>query len=145
MGFSEYILIAEDDDDDQLLLTTAFAEISAETKLLFVSNGLALLEHFRSYERGTIELLPQLLIVDLNMPKKTGREALSELRLKEYFHSFPTIIFSTTGNEFERQRCKELGIDSYFVKPPNYSELTSIVAEFCKLAYAGRNNNRQFL
>ena len=125
-----YILVAEDDEDDQLLIVSAFRDISSRFRIMFVNNGLEVLDFFRKYDEGKIGQLPQLLILDLNMPKQTGREALSELRFKPYFSEFPTVIFSTTGNEYERLKCTELGVRDYFVKPASYSSLTSMVEYF---------------
>jgi DNA-binding response OmpR family regulator len=131
---SKYILIAEDDEDDQFLLSSAFREISEETELIFVENGIELLEYFKRFDEGAVNSLPSLLIVDLNMPKKNGKEAIRELIDKNYFRSFPTIVFSTTGNEIEKSRCRELGIDDFFVKPSNYDNLLSIVTQFKAIA-----------
>jgi DNA-binding response OmpR family regulator len=131
---SKYILIAEDDEDDQFLLSSAFREISEGTELIFVENGIELLEYFKRFDEGTVNSLPSLLIVDLNMPKKNGKEAIRELIDKNYFRSFPTIVFSTTGNEIEKSRCRELGIDDFFVKPSNYDSLLSIVTQFKAIA-----------
>jgi CheY-like chemotaxis protein len=125
-----YILIAEDDEDDQLLLLSAFREISHDSELVFVGNGIELLDYFRKIDEGQVAGLPSLLIVDLNMPKKNGREAIKELLDKEYFDKFPTIIFSTTGNELERSRCRDLGIHDFYVKPSNFQSLKQIVVTF---------------
>ena len=129
MAGINYILIAEDDEDDQFLLSSAFNEVLNDTQLVFVENGIELINHFKKFEEGLVEL-PALMIVDLNMPKKNGKEAIKELVDKSYFRSFPTIIFSTTGNEMEKSRCKELGIDDFFVKPSNYNSLLNIVSHF---------------
>ena len=130
MSDDRYILIAEDDEDDQFLLRSAFNEISEDIQLVFVENGIELIEHFSKFDRGEINALPCLLIVDLNMPKKNGKEAISELRNRSYFNDFPTIICSTTGNEIEKSRCRELGINNFFVKPSDYRVLLSIVSQF---------------
>jgi CheY-like chemotaxis protein len=129
-----YILIAEDDEDDQFLLASAFRENPMDMELVFVQNGIELLNHFQLFESGEVPHLPALLIVDLNMPKKNGKEALQELTKKNYFGKFPTVIFSTTGNELEKNRCSALGIDDFFVKPSNYGSLLNIVAQFQLLA-----------
>lgn len=129
-----YILIAEDDEDDQFLLSSAFKEISGDTELVFVENGIELLDHFRKFDDGTLKRLPALLIVDLNMPKKNGKEAIRELLGKDYFRSFKTIIFSTTGNEIEKMKCRDMGINDFFVKPSDYTTLLDVVTEFRKLA-----------
>jgi DNA-binding response OmpR family regulator len=131
---SKYILIAEDDEDDQFLLQSAFKEVSEDIQLVFVENGLELIDHFSKFEKGFIKQLPSLLIVDLNMPKKNGKEAIEELRAKSYFSSFPTLVFSTTGNEMEKLRCRELGVDHFFVKPSNYGSLLSIVSQFKEMS-----------
>ena len=130
---SRYILIAEDDEDDQFLLATAFKEISNSTELVFVENGIDLINHFQKYDTGLIQQLPSLLIVDLNMPKKNGREAIKELLQKNYFRSFPTVVFSTTMNELEKKRCRELGIDEFFVKPSSYYGLQEMVERFIRM------------
>lgn len=130
----KYILIAEDDEDDQFLLTSAFKEVAEDTELVFVENGIELLEHFRKFDEGQLDQLPALLIVDLNMPKKNGKEAIRELLEKNYFRSFKTIIFSTTGNEVEKTKCKDMGINDFYVKPSDYTTLLHVVGEFRKLA-----------
>ncbi|MCC6369468.1 MAG: response regulator [Bacteroidia bacterium] len=129
----KYILIAEDDEDDQFLIKLAFKEISNEMNLVFVENGIELIYFFKKIEDGLMGL-PALLVVDLNMPKKNGREALRELSQKNNYRQFPKVIFSTTGNELERSRCEELGINDYFVKPSDYNSLLAIVKEFQKMA-----------
>jgi CheY-like chemotaxis protein len=134
MTKGNYILIAEDDEDDQLLLVSAFKDVADYTELIFVENGIELINYFRKIDDGIISSLPSLLIVDLNMPKKNGKEAIVELLKKKYFNKFPTIIFSTTGNETEMNRCRDLGINDFFVKPSNYSGLLQLVDHFRKLA-----------
>jgi CheY-like chemotaxis protein len=129
-----YILIAEDDEDDQLLLISAFKEVAANARLIFVENGIELIRYFARFEEGLVRELPLLLVVDLNMPKKNGREAITEIMQKDYFRKFPTVIFSTTGNELEKNRCRALGVDEFFVKPSNYSNLLNIVSQFIELA-----------
>jgi len=130
----DYILIAEDDEDDQFLLKSAFNEINYSIDLIFVSNGIDLLNHFKKFDDGTISKLPSLLVVDLNMPKKNGKEAIKELSVKEYFKDFSTIIFSTTSNDAEKNKCKELGVNDFFVKPSNYKDLIKVVSTFKLLA-----------
>jgi len=130
----DYILIAEDDEDDQFLLKSAFNEINYSIDLIFVSNGIDLLNHFKKFDNGTISKLPSLLVVDLNMPKKNGKEAIKELSVKEYFKDFSTIIFSTTSNDAEKNKCKELGVNDFFVKPSNYKDLIKVVSTFKLLA-----------
>lgn len=129
-----YILIAEDDEDDRMLLKSAFVETSENIKLIFVENGVDLIDHFNQIENGSIENLPSLLVLDLNMPKKNGKEVLAELKEKEYFSLFKTVIFSTTSCESEKSTCTDYGIAGYFVKPTGYKALLEIVNNFKMLA-----------
>jgi CheY-like chemotaxis protein len=131
---NDYILIAEDDEDDQFLLRSAFSEIDYNIDLVFVNNGIDLLNHFKEIDNGTISKLPLLLVVDLNMPKKNGKEAIRELSVKRYFKDFSTIIFSTTSNDAEKNKCKELGVNDFFVKPSNYKDLIEVVSTFKTMA-----------
>jgi DNA-binding response OmpR family regulator len=133
----DYILIAEDDEDDQFLLKSAFSEIDYNVDLVFVNNGIDLLNHFREVDNGSISKLPLLLVVDLNMPKKNGKEAIRELSTRQYFKDFTTIIFSTTSNDAEKNKCRELGVNDFFVKPSNYKELIEVVNTFKTLAVTG--------
>jgi CheY-like chemotaxis protein len=131
---NKYLIIAEDDEDDRFLMKSAFIETGNTAELVFVSDGLELVNHFKKIDSGEIKHLPSLLIVDLNMPKKNGREAISEIKDKSYFDAFPTIVFSTSDNQLEREKCKSLGIQNFYVKPPSYSKLLEMVVEFKNLA-----------
>lgn len=115
-------------------MKSAFGEIDCDIDLLFVNNGIDLLNHFREFDNGTISRLPLLLVVDLNMPKKNGKEAIRELSARSYFRDFTTIVFSTTSNDAEKNRCRELGVNDFFVKPSNYKDLIEVVNTFKTLA-----------
>ena len=71
--------------------------------------------------------LPCVILLDLNMPKKDGREALKELKQHPIFKKIPVIVFTTTKNEIEIKRCYELGANSYVVKPLTFDELLMVV------------------
>lgn len=129
-----HILIAEDDEDDQYLLSSAFQKLAGEVELVYVQNGIELLDYFSKYEEGKIANLPVLLIMDLNMPQKNGKETLFELSKKPYFNTLTTVVFSTTGNPSEMKYCAEIGVTDFFVKPASYSELLLMVERFLKLA-----------
>lgn len=129
-----YILIAEDDEDDRLLLSSAFEESSIKEKIIFVNNGVEVLQHFQNIESNQLPSFPSLLVLDLNMPKVNGKQVLSELNVKSYFKQFNTVIFSTTSCENEMKNCIELGISKYFVKPTGYKALLDVVNQFCLLA-----------
>lgn len=124
-----FILIAEDDADDRFLLQAAFDENAFKDKLHFVDNGVEVMEYLQSLiDSGNKASLPKFMLLDLNMPKKDGREVLKELKQHPELKKIPVIIFSTTNNEQEMRRCYELGANSYITKPNSFENLLKTVA-----------------
>lgn len=125
-----FILIAEDDADDRYLLQTAFAEKGYDEKIEFVENGVEVLAYLHAIQKSPEpenRVLPAFILLDLNMPKKDGREVLKEIKQHPVFKSIPVIIFTTTKNEGEIRRCYELGANSYVVKPISFESLLTVV------------------
>jgi two-component system response regulator len=126
-----YILIAEDDADDRFLLEAAFNENNFTDKLFFVENGVEIIEFLENIiKNNTDNPLPRFILLDLNMPKKDGREVLKELKQHPELKKIPIVIFSTTNNESEMRRCYELGANSYITKPNSFENLLKTVAAF---------------
>jgi two-component system response regulator len=125
-----YILIGEDDADDRFLLQTAFDEVRPNSQLAFVENGVELLD-FLAGKTEQDQALPVFILLDLNMPKKDGREVLRELKAHATLQRIPVIMFSTTSNEHEIRRCYELGANSYITKPDSFGGLQDIVKALC--------------
>jgi CheY-like chemotaxis protein len=133
-----YILAAEDDEDDQMLLQTVLAEDGFKAELEFVNNGVELMKKLAS-----IEKYPSLILLDLNMPKMDGREALKKIKENPAYAQIPVIIFSTTKNEKEIKLCYELGASSYLVKPSTYNsflEVIDSIKKFCNNILHGDQN-----
>ncbi len=123
------ILIAEDDADDRFLLQAAFTENGFKDKLLFVENGVELVDYLiKLSQSGANIKMPRFILLDLNMPKKDGREVLKEIKQNADLKKIPVIIFSTTNNEQEMRRCYELGANSYITKPNSFENLIKTVA-----------------
>lgn len=121
-----FVLIAEDDADDRFLLQNAFEEMGYSDKLEFVENGVELMDYLENNTEQP-NSFPGFILLDLNMPKKDGREVLKELKQHNTFKTIPVIVFSTTKNETEVKRCYELGANSYVVKPVSYDSLLKFV------------------
>src|ERR1700709_293059 len=101
-----FILVAEDDSDDRFLLQTAFKEKGYDDKLEFVENGVELIEYLSNIHNHPYNNnYPYFILLDLNMPKKDGREALKEIKQHPVFKKIPIIVFTTTKNESEIKRC----------------------------------------
>lgn len=114
--------MAEDDEDDRFMLQNIFEEKGIKARLEFVSNGLELLAYLNKVrdEAGILNY-PKFILLDLNMPKMDGRQALLEIKNDPLYKKIPVVIFSTTNNEMEIDRCYELGANTYIIKPSNYT------------------------
>lgn len=123
------ILIAEDDADDRFLLQSAFEENGFNDSLHFVENGVDLLEYLNKLLAASEQpTLPNFILLDLNMPKKDGREVLKEIKQNPLLSGIPIIILSTTNNEHEMKRCYELGANSYITKPHSFDNFVKAIA-----------------
>jgi CheY-like chemotaxis protein len=126
-----FILIAEDDADDRFLLQTVFNERGFTDRIEFVENGVELIDFLDKIREKTIanSSYPAIILLDLNMPKKDGREALKEIKLHPVYKKIPVIVFTTTKSETEIRRCYELGANTYVVKPVSFDALIKVVED----------------
>ena len=127
------ILIAEDDPDDRLMLKEAFAERCHGCRICFAHDGVQLMRILNREEQlpdGHNESFacPDLILLDLNMPLKDGREALQEIKSSPRLRAIPTIVMTTSGNEDDIRDCYNAGANSYIVKPTSYTGLLDIVS-----------------
>lgn len=124
------ILMADDDPDDRLLMEDAFAEIRLENPLDFVVDGVELMDYL--HRRGDyVHLyeapLPGLILLDLNMPRKNGREALDEIKRDEKLRKIPIVILTTSKAEEDLLASYNLGANSFIVKPVTFDKLVEVI------------------
>ena len=121
------ILMAEDDVEDQMLVRDAMEESRLANKLTIVSNGEELLEHLRSCTGGTTPELPGLVLLDLDMPRKDGREALAEMRQDPALRRIPVVVLTTSSSEEDILRTYDLGASTYIRKPVTFDKLVDVI------------------
>jgi CheY-like chemotaxis protein len=124
------ILVADDDAEDCLLLREAFAESRVVNDLRFVGDGEELLDYLLGRgEFGDPGAAPRpgLILLDLNMPRKDGREALKEIRADPNLRSIPVVVLTTSRAEEDVFRLYDLGANSYITKPVTFESLVEIV------------------
>ncbi len=117
------ILIVDDDQHDELLIREAFADAAIEGDILFLNSGEELLHYLQrkhSYEFLKGAPLPGLILLDLNMPKKNGREVLREIKSHPQFKSLPVIVFTTSKSQKDVDEIYELGANTFISKPNSY-------------------------
>lgn len=129
MLLDQLILIAEDDPDDALMLKDAFSEIN-QHKVIFLSNGKLLLEHIQQLQ--LTNKLPQLILLDLNMPVLDGRSVIIALRKSLNTKRIPLVVLSTTKNEDDINAVMALGADEFFTKPSSFTDLVAITQSITK-------------
>ncbi|WP_298735842.1 response regulator [uncultured Chitinophaga sp.] len=120
------ILIADDDADDRELIKVAFEENAADVQISFVENGEELLHYLHrqgKYQEEAHYPAPSLILLDLNMPKKDGREALRAIKEDQALKSLPIVILTTSTSNKDIAKCYELGVNSYMIKPTNFTDL----------------------
>lgn len=126
------ILVAEDDEDDKLLILKAFERTLPKEKVTCVDDGEALLNYLkRTAPYDDIEKYPtpDIILLDLNMPRKDGRAALAEIKSNENLKSIPVIIFTTSNNKDDIQVTYKMGSSSFITKPSTFEELVKVTEE----------------
>ncbi len=126
------ILIADDDHDDQYMIKQAFASINLNENIRTVNDGIELFDYLykRDKYKDADVLRPKVILLDLNMPKKDGRECLKEIKASPKFKKIPVVIYSTSSNPDDIEYAYEFGASSYITKPYSYHELIKIMAAF---------------
>jgi CheY-like chemotaxis protein len=119
------VIIADDDEDDRMMVLSAFRENRADVHIDFAVDGNELMEILTM---ETVVGSPVFILLDLNMPKKDGREALKEIKGDPNLKKIPVIIFTTAKNESEIRKCYDLGANTYIVKPDGFDELRKVVS-----------------
>jgi len=123
------ILLADDDPDDCLLFKDALEELTLRTRLIIVSNG----EELMQLLYKTAEL-PDILFLDLNMPRKNGFDCLLEIKQSGKLKTLPVITLSTSFEEDVVARIYQHGAQYYIRKPNNFSKLKHLIHSAIKLA-----------
>ncbi len=124
------ILLADDDEEDQAFVREAFAEIHLKNELISVNDGIELMDYL--YQRGKYEQegaapKPGLILLDLNMPRKDGREALKEIKSDPDLRHIPVVALTTSNEERDILKTYDLGINSFITKPVTFQGLVDVL------------------
>ncbi len=124
------ILCAEDDEEDRMLMRDAMEESQLGDRLLFVEDGEELMAYLRRQGRwadATLSPRPGLILLDLNMPRKDGREALREIKLDARLRRTPVVVLTTSSAEADIQTSYNIGANSYIIKPVTFDGLVGVM------------------
>jgi len=124
------ILMADDDEDDRLLTADALRISKVANELKTVGDGEELMDylhHRGKYAPPASSPRPGLVLLDLNMPRKDGREALREIKGDPALRSIPVVILTTSESEADVQEAYDLGVNSFIAKPVTFEGLVRVL------------------
>ncbi|MBE0376289.1 MULTISPECIES: response regulator [Pseudoalteromonas] len=124
------ILMADDDEDDRLLTQDALVESRVLNELYFVEDGVELLEYLErkgKFEDRDSSPRPSLILLDLNMPRMDGREALQAIKANPNLKGIPVVILTTSKQEEDMVKGYDLGAASYITKPVTFDGLVDLM------------------
>ncbi|ARK13623.2 response regulator [Fibrivirga algicola] len=124
------ILIADDDADDRLFMIEALRHNGFRHDVKFVEDGEDLMNYLTRQNGFTAENapLPSLILLDLNMPRKNGFQALAEIRGNKGLRRLPVVVMSTSTSNGDVFKTYDIGVNSYIVKPSNFNRLVEVVS-----------------
>ncbi|WP_337042128.1 response regulator [Emticicia sp. 17c] len=124
------ILMADDDPDDRAMTKEALEENFLLNELRFVEDGAELMDYLKrrgKYSNPENSPRPGVILLDLNMPKKDGRECLREIKSDDELKSIPVIVLTTSKAEEDILRTYDLGVNSFVTKPVTFFELVEVM------------------
>lgn len=124
------IVVAEDDPDDRMFVQEALEESRLANDLVFAEDGEILMDYL--YRRGQYAGLadtsrPGLILLDLNMPKKDGREVIKEIKSDPELRRIPIVVLTTSKAEEDICRSYDLGVNSFITKPVTFESLVEVM------------------
>jgi len=129
------ILMADDDEDDRMMTKEALDESRLANEMRFVVDGEELIDYL--YRRGKFEdpadsPRPGLILLDLNMPRKDGREALKEIKEDPNLRQIPIVVLTTSKAEEDIYRTYDLGVNSFITKPVSFEGLVFVISNLAQ-------------
>ncbi|MDE3134351.1 MAG: response regulator [Acidobacteriota bacterium] len=126
------ILMADDDEEDRDLTREALSRARLSNEVRFVGDGQELLDYLRREgrygDRGDDAPTPGIILLDLNMPKKDGREALAEIKADAHLRTIPVVVLTTSRDEEDVIRSYNLGVNSFITKPVTFGSLVEVMS-----------------
>jgi CheY-like chemotaxis protein len=124
------IVIVDDDADDREIIRDAFVSSMEDQEYVFIENGDRLLEYLDQQNSSSI---PSLIMLDLNMPGKDGRDTLKEIKTNTRYQHIPTIVFTTSSSHRDKQTVYDIGANCFITKPDTFNKLIELTNCISKL------------
>lgn len=130
------IILADDDEDDRLFFTDAFDELKINTRVKTFKDGIYLMD----YLNGEDITLPNVLFLDLNMPRKSGLECLKDIKRNPKFSDIAIAIYSTSASEEDIEKTFVMGANIYIKKPSDFKTLKKVLSEVVTINWQYHTN-----
>lgn len=130
------VLVAEDAVADRLLLQEAFQGAGEAVDLRLVNDGNELLAYLHRREPWTTARLPDVILLDLNMPGMDGFEALAHIKAHPELRSIPVVVLTTSRNEDDVAKAYAMGANTYVPKPDSFDELAVVIQALCRFWFS---------
>jgi CheY-like chemotaxis protein len=130
MKTKHHILIVDDDADDREIIKDAFMTSEEEQEYIFLENGDKLIDYL---EENIHSNSPSLILLDLNMPGKDGRETLKEIKSDKRYQHIPIIVFTTSSSHRDKMNSYDLGANCFITKPDTFNKLIDLTKCISKL------------
>ena len=124
------VVIADDDPEDRMLIDDAFEESRLANTLVFVEDGEELMDYLyrrNGFSDPSVSPWPGLILLDLNMPRMDGREALKEIKSDPGLRKIPIVVMTTSKADEDIVRSYDLGVNSFITKPVSFEGLVDVV------------------
>jgi CheY-like chemotaxis protein len=128
MTHRRQILFVDDDPEDHLIMLEYFRDFGKADQIIFHKNGQEAIQYLEQLSDD--DLLPNLIVLDLNMPILNGTQTLIQIKRNKRLKHIPVIIFSTSENENEKRKCLSIGALDYLVKPSSFAEGLKVIERF---------------
>jgi CheY-like chemotaxis protein len=123
------VLLVEDDPGDVLIAEEALRAGHVDSRLEVVADGVEAIAYLRNEDGYTDAARPDLILLDLNLPRKSGHEVLSEVKADPALRSIPVVVLTTSGLEEDVMRCYDHYANVYVTKPVDFEQFTQVVKQ----------------
>lgn len=124
-------LLVEDDDDHAILAERAIKKARIVNAIDRVRDGVEAMDYLRGEGQFSGKRLPTVVLLDLNLPKKSGLEVLSEIRADEKLRSLPVVVLTTSGDDKDIASAYGYNVNSYLKKPLDFEQFHQMVSDLC--------------
>lgn len=128
MNLLPTILYAEDDADDRFFLSKTLAEFPVPVNLVYVADGEEVLNYLSMAD--ATHNYPALVVLDLNMPRKDGKQTLQAIKANPALRTLPVVILSTSPSRVDKEYCRAQGAENYLQKPNSIGGYQHILRSF---------------